>query len=507
MRLRRTAALVAALTLTLSGAAACGSDSGSAGDAAGVLNIGMPNGPQTENHNPFLPSSSGASLGYRFVIYEPLVMTNQVKPTEEGKPWLATKWEWSDNFQKLVLTIRDDVKWSDGKPMTAEDVAYTFDLLKKTPALNINAIPFGDITAERQPGDHDVHRAAVRQPGRHPHAPSWCPSTIGRRSRTRRTDTVKNPIGTGPVRAEDVHAADRDADPARRVLAGPARRSRSCATPRTTTTTRRPPRSPTARRSGRSRSSRTTRRSTSTRTPRTTSCGSRRRSPSTACSSTPQHKPFDDPALRRAMNMVVDREDIFNQGEAGYFYPQVTSPTGIPTPAGDPFIADEYKTQKHEVDVDGAKQELTEAGYKLDGDTLLDKSGKPVKLTLSNPAGWSDYITDLEIIKDNLSDIGIAGHSGQGEHRRLDHERRHRRLRGGHALDQRRRDPVRPLPGHDGRRAVQADRRGGRQRQLGPLQERQGHRRARPRTPTPPTTPPATRRWTSCSRSSSTRCR
>ena len=35
---------------------------------ATVLNVGMPNGPQTENHNPFLGSSSGASLGYRWMI-------------------------------------------------------------------------------------------------------------------------------------------------------------------------------------------------------------------------------------------------------------------------------------------------------------------------------------------------------------------------------------------------------------------------------------------------------
>ena len=39
-----------------------------------MLNIGMPNGPQTENNNPFLGSSAGASLGYRWMIYEPLVM-------------------------------------------------------------------------------------------------------------------------------------------------------------------------------------------------------------------------------------------------------------------------------------------------------------------------------------------------------------------------------------------------------------------------------------------------
>ena len=35
------------------------------------------------------------------------------------------------------------------------------------------------------------------------------------------------------------------------------------------------------------------------------------------------------------MNMVINRDDIFQQGEAGYFYPKVDNVTGIPTPAGD----------------------------------------------------------------------------------------------------------------------------------------------------------------------------
>jgi peptide/nickel transport system substrate-binding protein len=119
-------------------------------------------------------------------------------------------------------------------------------------------------------------------------------------------------------------------------------------------------------------------------------------------------KPFDNPALRRAMNMVTNREDIFNQAEAGYFYPQITSVTGIPTPAGESFIADEFKGKNFEVDVEGAKEELTNAGFTFDGDTLKDPTGQPVEITLSNPAGWSDYITTLEIMKDNFSDIGIA---------------------------------------------------------------------------------------------------
>ena len=86
----------------------------------------------------------------------------------------------------------------------------------------------------------------------------------------------------------------------------------------------------------------------------------------------------------------------------------MTSVTGLPSPAGDAFVAPEYKGKNQAVDVEGAKKVLTDAGFKLDGTTLTDPSGKPVKLTLTDPAGWSDYQTSLEIVKDNLSQIGIA---------------------------------------------------------------------------------------------------
>jgi peptide/nickel transport system substrate-binding protein len=108
------------------------------------------------------------------------------------------------------------------------------------------------------------------------------------------------------------------------------------------------------------------------------------------------------------MNMAINREDIFNQAEAGYFHPLVTSVTGLPSPAGDAFVAPEYKGKNQSVDVDGAKKLLASAGFTYAGDTLKDPSGKPVALTLTDPSGWSDYQTSLEIVKDNLSKIGIA---------------------------------------------------------------------------------------------------
>src|SRR5439155_19720957 len=117
MRTTRSLALALAGRLVPAGLAACGGGSSKStkSKSCGVLNIGMPSGPQRENHNPFLGSSAGASLGYRFVIYEPLVMVNPAQPAQAGKPGLATKWEWSADFQKVAFPLRDNVKWSDAQ--------------------------------------------------------------------------------------------------------------------------------------------------------------------------------------------------------------------------------------------------------------------------------------------------------------------------------------------------------------------------------------------------------
>ena len=67
-------------------------------------------------------------------IYEPLYIYNPIKA--EWVPWLATNYEWQNNNKKLLFTIREGVLWSDGKPFDAHDVAYTFNLTKKFPALD-----------------------------------------------------------------------------------------------------------------------------------------------------------------------------------------------------------------------------------------------------------------------------------------------------------------------------------------------------------------------------------
>ncbi len=44
----------------------------------------------------------------------------------EYKPLLAKSWKWDDPTT-LEFTLRDDVKWQDGKPLTAADAVYTYN--------------------------------------------------------------------------------------------------------------------------------------------------------------------------------------------------------------------------------------------------------------------------------------------------------------------------------------------------------------------------------------------
>lgn len=44
-------------------------------------------------------------------------------------PDLATSWSWNADHTKLSFKLRDGVKWHDGKPFTAKDVKCTFDMV------------------------------------------------------------------------------------------------------------------------------------------------------------------------------------------------------------------------------------------------------------------------------------------------------------------------------------------------------------------------------------------
>ncbi len=91
------------------------------------------------NFNPFTAATGGGRWSTLAAIYEPMMIFNRM----EGQyvPWLATEQKWMDaSHKELLVTLRSDVKWSDGQPFQASDVGFTFDLLKRFKALDASGV-------------------------------------------------------------------------------------------------------------------------------------------------------------------------------------------------------------------------------------------------------------------------------------------------------------------------------------------------------------------------------
>ena len=128
----------AALMATTASACSSGNSAGTSGStgSGGTLTIQGDTGNPTlvEDFNPFQPTTG---LHGTYLIYEPLEIPSPVNGSYA--PFLATGHKFT-NSTTLVFTIRPDVKWSDGTPFTPADVVFTFNLLKKYPALDTTGI-------------------------------------------------------------------------------------------------------------------------------------------------------------------------------------------------------------------------------------------------------------------------------------------------------------------------------------------------------------------------------
>src|SRR4051794_27116751 len=90
----------------------------------------------TCDFNPFNPSNNLESVGF---VYEPLVFVNLLRNQEET-PMLASSYKWTTDKKSITFTLRTGVTWSDGKPFTADDVVFTFDVLKKFPSTDVYSL-------------------------------------------------------------------------------------------------------------------------------------------------------------------------------------------------------------------------------------------------------------------------------------------------------------------------------------------------------------------------------
>lgn len=122
------------LALGLTACAGGGSNTGG-GEGSGDRALRVWAGSQTPitaNYNPFAPTVLHGALG---PIYEPLFFFNKTADTEPA-PMLGESYEYNEDGTVITVKIKPGLKWSDGEPLTAKDVAFTFQYEANNPEGN-----------------------------------------------------------------------------------------------------------------------------------------------------------------------------------------------------------------------------------------------------------------------------------------------------------------------------------------------------------------------------------
>src|SRR3989440_10480954 len=123
-------AAVSVLLVACGGSSKTSSTPASTGKVGGKLVIDNVSGSTwTCQFNPFNSALLGPGITFA-LVYEPLEFVNILQSTNPPTPMLATSSQWSNSFKTLTFTIRKGVTWSDGKPFSATDIAYTFNAMK-----------------------------------------------------------------------------------------------------------------------------------------------------------------------------------------------------------------------------------------------------------------------------------------------------------------------------------------------------------------------------------------
>lgn len=118
-------------------------------------------------------------------------------------------------------------------------------------------------------------------------------------------------------------------------------------------------------------------------------------------------KPFNDPNFRKALYYAIDINKIINSAYEGAVVG--SNPVGL-LPYWQQYLATDLLNQYgYKYDPQKAKQILDQAGYKdVNGDGWRETpDGKPLKVTIIVPYGWTDWMFAAISIADDLKAVGI----------------------------------------------------------------------------------------------------
>ena len=412
MRLKVPLAAFACVATAI-GLAACSSSnpshSKSSGSSSATLVMeGSPLGSMPRVFNPFSPVDPANTAGATNLVYEPLLQFNLLKPGTIY-PWLATAYSWSNGGKTITFTLRSGVKFTNGEAFNAANVAWQFNLMKTNTVMNINGLPITSASATNPSTVvinfnrpvytllYFIANTAMLPEG------VWSkvdPATY--------PDT--NPVGTGPYQV-------------------------SVFTSQGITLTRNPHywggTPPVAKVEFPAYSSNTSANlaleqgqldwaGNFVQNIKTAWVG---KNPSTnhywdAPLSTQNLLPnltafpfsgASGLAVREAVSYGIDRTTISNDGE-DFQQPGAVgsaSATGLVMPTDVSYVTPTTAAMQTAYDPAKAKQLLEAAGWKMGGNGVYELNGKPLAFTIEDPSAYTDYITDDQIIAQELKQVGM----------------------------------------------------------------------------------------------------
>ena len=382
-----------------------GASSGSSGGSSVLTVESSQQNAITQNFNPFIQSSAATLLGATSLVYEPLLQANAIKPGQYYD-WLASSYTWSNGGKSITFTIRPGVKWSNGTPMTAADVAFTFNMLKQYPDANNTGLAIGSASSS---GNQATINFATPQyanlqniAGQTYIVPESIWSKVGDPGKY----TDPNPIGTGPytvsqftsqgitLKANPTYWGGK---PAVSEVQFPTYASANTALAALQTNQLHwagnfIPGVQQVFESGHS--------THQVWFP-----------PVQTNSLEPNLNrfPTNQLAVRKAISLAIDRTAISEQAEGG-LEPPVSNASGLTLPIFQQFLSPTVANQTLPAHADpaAAKQVLEQAGYVMGSDGFFrTKSGQELSLDITNPSSFADYATGDQLIAGWLRKAGI----------------------------------------------------------------------------------------------------
>ncbi|HSL68593.1 MAG TPA: ABC transporter substrate-binding protein, partial [Longimicrobiales bacterium] len=189
--------------------AACGGEREPGAAGGGTIVAGLRTDLGTLN-----PVTYGDQYTYEIINYALFTPLVQYDANLEVKPYLAESWELTGDTG-VVFKLRRDVRWTDGRPVTAEDVKFTYDLARNPETASlvgsafIGAVDRGEV----------VDSFTIRFHFAHPHAQAledfwWAPLPKHLLEKVSPAE-LKNapfnrrPVGSGPFRLVEWQANQR----------------------------------------------------------------------------------------------------------------------------------------------------------------------------------------------------------------------------------------------------------------------------------------------------------